>query len=253
MKIGFVQDTIDFIRGKKSLNKFKELEKQFKYLKYENEKFNRGFEINWSDRYLCLNDSTENTGFDAHYVYHTAWAIRKVLEINPKKHIDISSSLHFCSNLSALIPVEFYDYRPANLSLSNLECKKADLTNLPFADESIDSLSCMHVIEHIGLGRYGDELNANGDIKAINEIKRVIKEDGYLIFVVPVGKPKIQFNAHRIYAYEQIIKYFSDFKLKEFSLIPDNAIDSGMVLNADKALASTQDYACGCFVFKKGC
>ena len=55
--------------------------------------------------------------------------------------------------VSAFIPVEFYDYRPAELSLSGLEFKHADLTHLPFADNSVESLSCMHVIEHIGLGR----------------------------------------------------------------------------------------------------
>lgn len=252
MKICFMQDIIDLVRGKKKLNQIGAIKRQFNFIKKENEKSNRGFNIDWKDRYLCLYDATSNTGFDTHYVYHVAWALRKVQEINPAKHIDISSSLHFCANVSAIIPTEFYDYRPAQLFLPNLTCDSANLTNLKFDENSIECLSCMHTVEHIGLGRYGDELDANGDIKAINELKRVVKPGGYLIFVVPMGKPRIQFNAHRIYSYEQIISNFSGFDVKEFSLVPDNALDCGMIINADKAIVNSQVHACGCFVFQKG-
>ena len=202
-----------------------------------------------SDNFFpCLNDNTEFTGFDAHYVYHPAWAARIVKEINPKIHIDISSTLHFCSILSAFIPVEFYDYRPAKLNLSNLDSKKIDLTNILFEDNSIDSVSCMHTVEHIGLGRYGDPIDPKGDIKAINELKRITKKGGSLIFVTPVGKPKIMFNAHRIYSFEMIMDYMSGFSLKEFSMVYDN---QEFKRNANPEDVSTQNYACGCFWFVK--
>ena len=106
----------------------------------------------------------------------------------------------------------------------------------------------MHTIEHIGLGRYGDEIDPQGDIKAINELKRVLAQNGDLLFVTPVGKPKIEFNAHRIYSYEQIKEYFSPLTIKEFSLIPDSG---GIIINADPALVKEQNYGCGCFWFKK--
>ena len=106
----------------------------------------------------------------------------------------------------------------------------------------------MHTIEHIGLGRYGDEIDPEGDIKSINELKRVLKPGGDLLFVTPVGTPKIEFNAHRIYSYEQIIEYFSPLQVKEFSLIPDNG---GLITNADPSLVQQQTYGCGCFWFKK--
>jgi hypothetical protein len=106
----------------------------------------------------------------------------------------------------------------------------------------------MHTIEHIGLGRYGDELDAYGDIKAINELKRVLKPGGDLLFVTPVGKPKIEFNGHRIYSFEQIMEYFSPLTLTNFSMVPDKG---GLIENADPALVSQQSYGCGCFWFKK--
>ena len=105
-----------------------------------------------------LFENTPFTRFDAHYIYHTAWAARKVKEIGEEKHVDISSSLYFSSIVSAFVPVYFYDYRPARLNLSHLYAGEADLTKLPFEDSSIKSLSCMHTVEHVGLGRYGDPI-----------------------------------------------------------------------------------------------
>ena len=150
--------------------------------------------------------------------------------------------------LSAFIPVKFYDYRPASLTLSNLSSEKADLLNLPFQNDSISSVSCMHTIEHIGLGRYGDPLDYDGDIKAIKELIRVTKNTGDILFVTPVGQPKLMFNGQRIYSYEQVISYFTNCTLMDFSLIPDNG---GIINNADPKLVKEQKYGCGCFWFRK--
>jgi hypothetical protein len=201
-----------------------------------------------SDWYPCLNDNTENTSFDAHYVYHPAWAARIIKQINPVKHIDISSTLHFCTILSAFIPTDFYDFRPAKLTLSNLYSGKADLTSLHFNSNSIESLSCMHTIEHIGLGRYGDSLDPDGDFKAIKEIKRVIKPGGSLLFVTPVGRPKVMFNAHRVYDPNAIKSMFDGFTLKSFSLVKDN---NDFVEEASLKEGRNQNYGCGCFWFVK--
>lgn len=215
-----------------------------------NQKTNR-FSISFWDLYPCLYDKTSKTDFDRHYVYHTAWAARIVSKTKPEVHIDISSLIYFSSIISAFNPVKFYDYRPIDLHLDNLSCEAADLLNLPFKNGSIQSLSCMHVIEHIGLGRYGDPLDTEGDLKAMAELKRVLSIRGSLLFVVPVGKPKIVFNAHRIYSYEQVIEYFSDLKLEEFALIPDNPKEGGLIYNASKEIVDSQNYGCGCFWFRK--
>jgi hypothetical protein len=132
------------------------------------------FEMNWSNIYPCLDDKTSSTYFEGHYTYHPAWAARVVKKIAPKVHVDISSTLHFCTIVSAFQDVKFYDYRPAALKLSGLATGKTDLTNLQFDTDSIHSLSCMHTIEHIGLGRYGDTIDPTGDLKAIQELKRVV-------------------------------------------------------------------------------
>ncbi len=211
------------------------------------------FPLSPRDFYPCVKDKTITTGFDRHYVYHTSWAARVVREINPEYHVDISSSLFFCGPVSAFIPVRFYDYRPADLRLSGLHTGTADLHNLPFEPGSIKSLSCMHTLEHIGLGRYGDPIDPEGDLKAMDSLKKVLAPDGSLLIVVPLGAPRIEFNAHRIYSYDQIISYFvdEDISLHEFSFIPEFEHEGGLERNADPARAKDAHYACGCFWFKK--
>jgi hypothetical protein len=208
------------------------------------------YKMNFKDIYPRIHDNTEFTGFDRHYIYHPAWAARILKETKPDVHFDISSTLHFCSLVSAFIPIKFYDFRPARLELSSLSSEHADLINLHFENSSIGSLSCMHTVEHVGLGRYGDPIDPDGDIKAINELKRVLASNGDLLFVVPVGKPKIMYNAHRIYSYNQVVDYFKEYKLMDFSLVPDDK-ELGFISNATRAEADSQKYGCGCFWFKK--
>jgi SAM-dependent methyltransferase len=172
-------------------------------------------------------------------------------QTNPEYHVDISSFIYFGALVSSFIPVRYYDYRPADLQLNNLTSDAADLLRLPFENGSIKSLSSMHVVEHVGLGRYGDPVDPAGDLKAIAELKRVLAAGGSLLFVVPVGKPKIMFNAHRIYSYDQIMEYFAELELMEFALIPDAPQNGGLIRNATKEMASAQTYGCGCFWFRK--
>jgi hypothetical protein len=209
------------------------------------------FPIPLLDSMPVLFENTPFTRFDTHYIYHTAWAARKVKEINAEHHVDISSSLYFSSIVSAFVPVTFYDFRPAKLNLSNLTSHPANLSKLHFESESIESLSCMHTVEHVGLGRYGDAIDPEGDVGAAHELARVVKKGGSLLFVVPIGKPKIQFNAHRVYSYQMVVDMFPGLTLKEFSLIPDNALDKGMIYNATKEQSDEQTYGCGCFWFVK--
>ena len=209
------------------------------------------FAIKWKDLYPCLNDKSPMSSFDRHYVFHTAWAARILARIHPEEHVDISSLLRFVVVLSAFIKTRFYEYRPAELKLNGLQSEVADLLALPFPDMSVPSLSCMHVVEHVGLGRYGDPLDCNGDLKAISELKRVLAKGGDLLFVVPVGKPKIMFNAHRIYSYDQIISYFEELELMNFTLIPGSRKDNGLIEHATKEMADAQTYGCGCFWFKR--
>jgi hypothetical protein len=235
----------------RTIVRYKHFTHDFRLFRKLAEQSDRRFALSWKDRYPCLNDKTSVTGFDRHYVYHPAWAARIIARTKPALHVDIASSLHFVSMLSAFVPVKFYDYRPAELSLSNLTCEKGDLLALPFPNQSVESLSCMHVVEHVGLGRYGDPLDPEGDVKAMNELQRVLAPRGTLLFVVPIGKPRLQFNAHRIYSYDQVIHHFSALALQEFTLIPESFEDGPPIRDATRQRSDQENYGCGCFWFRR--
>jgi SAM-dependent methyltransferase len=135
------------------------------------------------------------------------------------------------------------------LLLDNVRAGAADLIALPFRDASIESLSCMHVVEHVGLGRYGDPLDPDGDLKAMAELQRVLAPGGALMFVVPVGSPRVVFNAHRVYSFEGIRSVFHELQLEEFALVPDR--EEGLLRHADPALVERQRYGCGCFWLRR--
>lgn len=198
----------------------------------------------------CLNDDTTECSYDSHYILHTAWAARVLAETKPSRHVDIGSSLYFVGIVSAFVPIDFYDYRAVSIPLDGLTVQKADVTCLPFANGSIKSLSCLHTLEHIGLGRYGDETNPSGDIKAARELQRVLADDGNLLIAVPVGASQLVFNGHRIYSYEQVVDMFPDLFVAEFALIPDEGRQLSRYATPGYRVNS-QNYACGCFRFKK--
>ncbi len=201
------------------------------------------------DTYPILFDRTAKTKIDAHYFYQGVWAYKKIHSQNPEVHVDVGSNVTFIGLLTAITPVQFVDIRPLDVSqLANFENVSGSILDLPYDDNSIKSLSCLHVAEHIGLGRYGDPLDPLGTKKAAAELTRCLAPGGNLYFSVPVGKPRICFNAHRIHAPNQIIEYFNGLKLAELSGADDKKNFSE---NIDLQDLENSEYACGMFHFTK--
>ena len=205
--------------------------------------------LHLTDIYPQLHDRTNTTGIDSHYFYTNGWAIRRIVAQMPAQHVDIASQTMFVNLLSAVLPVIFVDYRPLEAGMNGLTNRSGDILNLPFADGSIESLSCLHVAEHIGLGRYGDPLNPNGTRQACAELQRVLAPGGNLYFVLPVGNPRVCFNAHRIHAPKAIVEYFSELELVELSGVHD---DGRFVERVELDEFKESEYACGMFWFRKG-
>jgi len=198
--------------------------------------------------YPQLHDRRATSVIDSHYFYVNGWAMRRVAATTSKFHVDIASQTIFANLLGALVPVVFLDYRPLLGGLSNLQSMGGNILQLPFADGSISSLSCLHVVEHIGLGRYGDPLDPVGTKKAVKELVRVLAPDGNLYLATPIGHPRLCFNAHRIHTAAQICQMAEELNLVEFSGIDD----SGNYLE-HIGLSALQncDYGCGLFWFKR--
>ena len=205
-------------------------------------------ELSISDFYPCINDDTPITPFDTHYFYQGVWAFKKIKERGVKNHIDVGSEVRWVGLLSAITKTTFIDIRPFKTDLKDLVVNKGDILNIPFDDSSIKSLSCLHVAEHIGLGRYGDKLDPEGTKKACKELSRILAPEGNLYFSVPIGKEKTYFNAHRVHSPQTIINYFKDLKLIEVSGVTDSG---RFIENIDITILEKSKYACGLFWFKK--
>ncbi len=123
-----------------------------------------------SSLWPCLDDKTPVTVFDKYYFYQDTWTARKIFEIHPKSVVDAGSTSLLVGIISQFVPTISVDVRPLPVSLPGLTCMGASITELPFKDHTIELLSSMCVIEHIGLGRYGEALDTQGSIKAFKEV-----------------------------------------------------------------------------------
>ncbi|HTR28130.1 MAG TPA: DUF268 domain-containing protein [Puia sp.] len=174
------------------------------------------FSLHTADLLPCLTDKTDMTPVEPIYFYQDSWAAAKIFSYKPPMHVDVASAVKTIGIISGFVPVTFIDIRPIPVSLPNLTFMKGTVLSLPFPDGSVDSISSLCVIEHIGLGRYGDPLDVRGSEKAIAELIRVTKSGGRILFSVPVDDScKIYFNAHRAFTPEYIVRCFAGCRLVE--------------------------------------
>jgi SAM-dependent methyltransferase len=171
----------------------------------------------WRDANPQVHDLIATSPYDPHYFFQDVWAARRIGEHAPDRHVDVGSRVDLVGFLTAIAPVTFVDIRPLEAPIEDLESIEGSVLAMPFADQTVHSLSCLHVAEHIGLGRYGDDLDPLGTRKAAAELQRVLAPGGQLLFSGPVGVPRLQFNAHRIHAPADVVSMFPELELVEFS------------------------------------
>lgn len=209
------------------------------YLRYKRLSPNTNFDITFMDWYPCLTDRTASTPLDPVYFYQDAWAAGKVFALRPSHHYDVGSSAKTIGIISQFVPTTMVDIRPVELKLDNLYFTEGSITALPFENDTIDSISSICVVEHIGLGRYGDPLDQFGSEKAIQELIRVTRPGGNIIFTVPVeSKNRTYFNGYRSFTRESLLEYFKNCSLveeryiygNEFTLSHDPDSDRGIGL-----------------------
>lgn len=192
--------------------------------------------------------SNTQTGGD-HYFYQDIWALKNLKAIAPAIHYDIGSRYDgFVGQATVICPIVAVDIREVKFSLPNFSFQKGDLLNLPLNDDSINSISCLHTVEHIGLGRYGDNLDPNGHEKALLELQRVLQKGGYLILSCPIGRERIEFNAQRVFNPVYILRVLDKMKLKNFSVVTD---ENKYIENTDLSDFINSKYACGLFLLEK--
>ena len=168
------------------------------------------------DIYPFIFDATDETAVDPVYFYQDAWAFEKIFKLNPAWHVDVGSHHKYVSLLSKVVPVTMVDIRPLPTHLESLKFEKGSILDLPFDDNSVPSVSSICVIEHIGLGRYGDILDPEGSEKALAELKRIVQPAGSLFVSMPIDETdRICFNAHRVFREKTLFRLFEPFTVLE--------------------------------------
>lgn len=195
-----------------------------------------------------LADRTATTPVDPHYVHQGPWVFRHLLKAQPARHVDIASALHYLGFFAAVAPTDFVDIRPASLHMPGVSEREGSVLALPYETQSLPSVSCLHVVEHVGLGRYGDPLEPRGTELACAELARVLAPGGTLYVSVPVGRPRVSFNAHRVHSVAQIRGYLADLRFVSFDAVLD---DGRYIPDCDDVVVAAQEYACGMFRFSR--
>jgi len=172
--------------------------------------------------YPIVHDWTMTTPIDPVYLYQDAWAFEHIVRERPEHHVDVGSHHKYVVLLSKIVPVTMVDIRPLTTPVNTLHFQSGSILDLPFQDGSIPSVSSMCVIEHIGLGRYGDPLDPNGTEKALAELKRIVTRGGNLYLSVPLDdENRIYFNAHRAFREDYLLSLFKPFRIMDRKYIFD--------------------------------
>jgi len=189
-----------------------------------------------------------------HYFHQDLLVARFISERNPKRHIDVGSRIDgFVAHVAAFRQIEVLDVRPLRSDgHPNIRFRQADLMDAQNIGET-DSLSCLHAIEHFGMGRYGDPININGHIKGIENLISLISKGGNLYISFPIGKTdEVHFNAHRVFHPKSILAIeavASKLLLERFDYVDDSG---NLLVNVevDDAVGRV-NYGCGIYSFKK--
>lgn len=209
------------------------------------------FQFGMSDAFPILTDMDAGAGIaGGHYFHQDLWAARKIFERRPRQHFDIGSRVDgFVAHLLVFMPITVVDIRPIESNirgLTFLQDDAAELANLP--DNSVDSLSTLHVAEHFGLGRYTDPIDPRACFKFMASLQRVLAPGGRLYFSVPIGRERVEFNAHRVFAPQTILSCFSKLQLISFSFVGD---DANLYEDQSPDSLPQSEMACGLFEFSK--
>jgi SAM-dependent methyltransferase len=184
---------------------------------------NKDFKL--GDSYPVLRERFETNGdLKSHYFHEDLLVAQRVFENRPVKHVDVGSRVDgFVAHVASFREIEVFDIRPQEAIVKNMKFVTADFMNIQ-ADlyNYTDSLSSLNVIEHFGLGRYGDPIDVNGHLKGLDNMYKVLKPGGKFYFSTPIGPQRIEFNAHRVFSMEYLLKIFqSNYTIDRFSYVDD--------------------------------
>jgi hypothetical protein len=213
-----------------------------------------GREFPFGKFYPCLHERFQESGVaSGHYFHQDLLVANKIFRNNPAKHVDIGSRVDgLVAHVASFREIEVFDIRKLQCSILNVRFKQVDMMDKCLGlRDYCDSASCLHALEHFGLGRYGDRVDYNGHLIGWENIYHLLKKKGKLYFSVPIGEQRIEFNAHRVFSLKYLLTLFEGkYKIDSFSYVDDNGR-----LHRDVELKEQQvqeNFSChyGCGIFE---
>lgn len=203
----------------------------------------------------CIEDKFDEGGVaKGHYFHQDLLVARRIFQNNPKTHIDVGSRIDgFVAHVASFRPITVLDIRPFTNNIPNIEFVQADF--MAELDEglinSCDSLSCLHALEHFGLGRYGDPVDYDGYMLGFRNLYKMLKVGGKLYFSVPIGPQRIEFNAHRVFSVNYLMDCFSGkYGVDYVSFVDDRGDLHEHVKPDENELADNFGCWLGCGIFE---
>lgn len=205
----------------------------------------------------CLHDWYEEGGTTkSEYFWQDLLVARMIFAARPEKHVDIGSRVDgFVAHVASFREVEVFDVRPITTQIPNIKFKQADLMSpVEGMANYCDSLSCLHALEHFGLGRYGEPVDPKGFERGFVNMACLLRDGGAFYLSVPVGIERVEFNAHRVFDPKVIINLAAENSLQLSALTVIGQKGRVETLVPDEMVLSdlaNERYALGLFVFRK--
>jgi hypothetical protein len=203
-----------------------------------------------------LNDRRGRAGTaDGHFFHQDLWAATRICSNNPRRHIDVGSRIDgFVAHVASFREIEIFDLRPLAWNAPNIKFTQLDLMQPIPSDlyRSCDSLSSLHVLEHFGLGRYGDRIDPDAYRTGFSNMVEMLEPGGVFYFSVRIGHQCIKFNAHRIFSLDHLFELFgnSNLNLVEFAYVDDDGNLHRQVPISEETAKIVNGLTRGCGLFE---
>ena len=205
----------------------------------------------------CLHDWYEEGGTTKNeYFWQDLLVARMIYEAKPQKHVDIGSLVDgFIAHLASFREIEVFDVRPITTQIPGLKFKQANLMEpLEGMHGYCDSVSCLHALEHFGLGRYGDPIDLEGVERGFVNMANLLRNGGIFYLSVPIGIARVEFNAGRVFDPRFIVNMAmqNSLRLSTITVIRQGGMVETLELNESQLTElANQRYALGIFTFVK--
>jgi hypothetical protein len=205
----------------------------------------------------CLHDRYEEGGdTKSEYFWQDLLVARWIFEASPVKHVDIGSRVDgFVAHVASFRDIEVVDVRPITTQIPGVTFKQADLMSpVEGMMDYCDSLSCLHALEHFGLGRYGDPIDPKGYKLGFKNMANLLKEEGTFYLSVPIGIERVEFNANRVFDPQAIVSLAGENLLRLTAIMVVRQEGQVETLELNDVILSglaNQRYALGIFTFVK--